>query len=324
MSQTQTPLGSGFGAASTALEVISGIDLAGKTALVTGGSNGMGLEITRALISAGANVVVPARNLEKARAALTAIEHVELVSLDLMDPASIKSLADSFLASHRSLDILINNAGTMLNPLTRDSRGYESQLSTNHLGHFELAVRLWPALAKAKGARVISVSSRGHQYGHFDFEDPNFLHQPYDASLAYGRSKTANALFAVALDQRGQEHGIRAFSLHPGGVITELAKFISAENLQAAGYVGSDGKAIIDPERNMKTAAQGAATAVWCATSPTLKGMGGLYCENCDIAPLYPDDSKELLGVRSWAIDPRVAAHLWTLSEELTGEGVGS
>jgi NAD(P)-dependent dehydrogenase (short-subunit alcohol dehydrogenase family) len=160
MSQTQTPLGSGFGAASTALEVISGINLTGKTALVTGGSNGMGLEITRALVSAGANVVVPARNLEKARDALQTIERVELVPLDLMDPASIKAVADAFLASQRPLDILINNAGTMLNPLTRDGRGYESQLSTNHLGHFELAVRLWPALVKARGARVISVSSR--------------------------------------------------------------------------------------------------------------------------------------------------------------------
>lgn len=323
MSQTQIPLGSGFGAASTALEVISGIDLSGKTAMVTGGSNGMGLEITRALVWAGADVVVPARNLEKARDALRTIERVELVPLDLMDPVSITAVADAFLASQRPLDILINNAGTMLNPLTRDSRGYESQLSTNHLGHFELAVRLWPALVKARGARVISVSSRGHQYGHFDFEDPNFLRQPYDASLAYGRSKTANALFAVALDQRGQGSHVRSFSLHPGGVITELAKFISTENLKAAGYVDGEGKPIIDPERNMKTAAQGAATAVWCATSPLLDGLGGLYCENCDIAQLYPDNSKELLGVRSWAMDAQAADRLWTLSEALTGVHLG-
>ena len=319
MSQSQNPLGSGFSAASTALEVISGIDLSGKTALVTGGSNGMGLEITRALVSAGASVVVPARNLDKAKAALKGIERVEVVTLDLMDPASIKAVADTFLASNRVLDILINNAGTMLNPLTRDSRGYESQLSTNHLGHFDLTVRLWPALVKAKSARVISVSSRGHQYGRFDFDDPNFERQPYDASLAYGRSKTANALFAVGLDRRGQAHGVRAFSLHPGGVITELAKFISPEDLKATGYVDADGNPIIDPERNMKTPAQGAATAVWCATSPMLDGLVGLYCENCDVAPALPDDSEELLGVRSWAFDPEAAERLWTLSEELTG-----
>ena len=319
MSRTQNPLGSGFSAASTALEVIAGIDLTGKVALVTGGSNGMGLEITRALVSAGASVVVPARNLDKAGTALKGIERVELVPLDLMDAASIKATADTLLAANRAVHFLINNAGTMLNPLTRDARGNESQLSTNHLGHFELTVRLWPALAKAQGARVFSVSSRGHQYGAFDFDDPNFLHQPYDARLAYGRSKTANALFAVGLDRRGRQHGVRSFSLHPGGVITELAKFISSDDLRAVGYIDAGGNPIIDPDRNMKTPAQGAATAIWCATSPMLDGMGGLYCENCDVAPEYPAESLELLGVRPWATDPQAAEKLWTLSEELTG-----
>lgn len=318
----QAPIGSGFGAASTALEIVRGIDLSGKIAIVTGGSAGMGLEITRALLAAGVEVVVPARDLDKARRNLDGLA-VEVLPMDLMDAASIDAFAATFLAAHPRLDILIENAGTMYNPLTRDARGNESQFSTNHLGHFQLAGRLWPALLAAGDARVVVVSSRGHQFGQVDFDDPNFEHRDYDRGQAYGQSKTANALFAVGLDARGKDHGIRAFSCHPGGVITELTRFMSAEQLSASGFIDAEGKPVIDPDRNMKTPEQGAATAVWCATSPQLVGMGGVYCENCDIARLLPADSPDPLGVRPWATDPALADRLWTLSEKLTGVRFG-
>ncbi|HEY4203280.1 MAG TPA: oxidoreductase [Devosiaceae bacterium] len=319
MSTLQTPIGSGFGAATTAQEVVQDRDLSGKVAVVTGGSAGMGLEITKALLAAGAKVVVPARDLDKARKGLEAAPGAQLEALDLMDAAAIDAFATRFLAANRALDILINNAGIMYSPLMRDARGNEAQFSSNHLGHFQLAAQLWPALRNAGGARVVSVSSRGHQFAGVDFEDPNFERRAYDRGVAYGQSKTANALFAVGLDARGRSHGVRAFSVHPGGVITELAKYLSADELIASGFVDADMRPVIDPERNMKTTAQGAATSVWCATSPQLDGMGGVYCENCDIAPALPADSTAHLGVRPWAMDGALADRLWTLSERLTG-----
>jgi NAD(P)-dependent dehydrogenase (short-subunit alcohol dehydrogenase family) len=317
---SQAPIGSGFGAATTACEVIRDCDLSGKVAMVTGGYAGIGLETTRALISAGATVVVPARDREKALNALQSTPGAELDTLDLMEPVSIDGFVRRFLASGRPLHILVNNAGIMANPLTRDARGYESQFATNHLGHFQLTAGLWSALRRAEGARVVSVSSRGHQFAGVDFDDPNFRERAYDPRIAYGQSKSANALFAVTLDAVGEQHGVRAFSLHPGGVVTEVARYMSAEALRATGFVDDHGRPIIDPDRNMKTAEQGAATSVWCATTRQLDGRGGVYCENCDVAVAVPADSTELLGVRPWAIDPRLADNLWTLSERLTGK----
>ena len=241
-------------------------------------------------------------------------------SLDLRDPSSIDDFADRFLASGEALHILVNNAGIMANPLTRDARGYESQFSTNHLGHFQLAARLWPALQKAEGARVVAVSSRGHTFGGVDFDDPNFERREYNPYVAYGQSKTANALFAISLDALGERYGVRAFSVHPGGIVTtNLIRHLPADQIKASGYVDDEGRPIIDPERNMKTVEQGAATSVWCATSPSLDGLGGAYCENCNIAAAVPEDSKELLGVRPWATNPEFAERLWQLSEKLTG-----
>jgi NAD(P)-dependent dehydrogenase (short-subunit alcohol dehydrogenase family) len=320
MPTSQMPIGSGFAAATTAREIIRDCDLSGKVAIVTGGYSGMGLETTKALIRAGATVVVPARDRKKALNALKSTPGAELDALDLMEPKSIDDFVERFLASGRPLHILINNAGIMANPLTRDARGYESQFATNHLGHFQLTAGLWPALRRADGARVVSVSSRGHQFAGVDFEDPNFLTRPYDPRIAYGQSKSANALFAVALDALGKQHGVRAFSLHPGGVITDLVRYMSADALRATGFVDDQGRPIIDPDRNMKTPEQGAATSVWCATSRQLDELGGVYCENCDIAVAVPADSTEPLGVRPWAIDPGLADRLWTLSQRLTGK----
>lgn len=315
----QHPIGSGFSAETTAAQVICGVDLSGKNAIVTGGYSGIGLETTRTLLSVGAKVIVPARDLSKAKRALAPMLDVIADTLDLMDPISIDAFANRFVGTGQALHILVNNAGIMANPLTRDARGYESQFSTNHLGHFQLTARLWPALVRAKGARVVSLSSIGHRRAPVDFADPNFEHRQYDRWVAYGQSKTANALFAVSLDTIGEPHDIRAFSVHPGGVITDLVRYMSADELRAYGVLDEHGQPIIDPARNMKTSEQGAATSIWCATSPQLKGLGGVYCENCDIAVPVSGDSQELRGVRPWAIDRESAGKLWKLSEKMTG-----
>jgi NAD(P)-dependent dehydrogenase (short-subunit alcohol dehydrogenase family) len=325
----QRPISSGFNAASTADEVIKGIDLSGKTAIVTGGYSGLGLETARVLRAAGARVIVPARDLDKAAKALKDLDGVEIETMDLLDPASIDAFAEKFLVSGRPLHILVNSAGIMACPLARDVRGYESQFATNHLGHFQLVARLWSALCQANGARVISVSSWGHHYSPVVFEDPNFEQRNYDPWLAYGQSKTANILFALALDQRGKAEGVSAFSLHPGSIIgTGLGKYLSNEELKQAGVIDENGNPVLDPSRNLKTVAQGAATSVWCATSPLLDGMGGVYCENNNIASLGSankaddwelGDSTRHTGVMPYAIDPEAADRLWTLSGQLTG-----
>ena len=322
MPTKQAPIHSGFGATTTAREVIKDIDLTGKVAIVTGGYAGIGLETTRALAEAGATVVVPARTPEKARKALAVIVRVEQSKLDLIDPGSIDAFASEFLSSGRPLHILINNAGIMATPLMRDSRVYESQFSANHLGHFQLTVRLWPALRSARGARVVALSSRGHQRAGVDFDDPNFQHRPYDRWQAYGQSKTANVLFAVELDRRG-EASFRAFAVHPGAILTELGRNMTDEELRAYGLTRADkpgsvpvGKSVAEGG-DFKSVEQGGATSVWCATSPRLAGMGGVYCQDVDVAPILPSDSSSNVGVRDYAIDPVAAERLWKLSEEL-------
>ena len=315
MATPQKPIGSGFGARTRASEVLAGQKLDGRVAIVTGGYSGLGLETTRALAGAGATVVVPARTPDKAKAALAGIDRVEQADLDLADPASIDKFAAAFLASNRALHILINNAAIMASPLMRDARGYEAQFATNHLGHFQLAARLWPALAAAKGARVVSLSSIGHRRAPVNFDDPSFETTPYDKWEAYGRAKSANALFATGLDARGQTHGVHAFAVHPGGIMTDLQRFMPDEEKRAMGWIDEHGN-IND---RFKSTEQGAATSVWCATSPRLEGMGGIYCEDCDVAAISDPQSTDFTGVRPWAIDPAQADRLWVLSEKMTG-----
>ena len=305
----QHKIGSGFGFESTADDVLRGIDLSGKLAVVTGGYSGLGLETTRALVKAGAHVVVPARRPDAAAEALGGIAEVD--SLDLGDLSSVQRFADRFLASGRSIDLQINNAAIMASPETRVGPGWEAQFATNHLGHFALVNRLWPALVAGGGARVVSVSSTGHRRSDIRWDDLEFR-QGYDKWEAYGQAKTANVLFAVQLDALGKDSGVRAFSLHPGGILTPLQRHLEHSEMVGYGWIDEDG----NPTQHFKNTEQGAATQVWAATSPQLDGMGGVFCEDCEVAEVSTDDSP---GVRPYAIDPASAARLWTVSAELTG-----
>ncbi|WP_328535247.1 SDR family NAD(P)-dependent oxidoreductase [Streptomyces sp. NBC_00344] len=313
MTTRQQKINSGFGAGSTTSDVLRGIDLSGRLAIVTGGSSGLGLETTRALAGAGARVIVPARRRAAAHEAVDGIDGVEVEKLELTDLDSVRSFAERFLSSDRAIDIMINNAGIMASPQTLVGPGWEAQFATNHLGHYALVNRLWPAIERG-GARVVSVSSNGHQLSDIRWDDMHFAHG-YDKWQAYGQAKTANALFALHLDVLGRDAGVRAFSLHPGTISTQLARHMSQEELaELTATIGASAT-----NSGWKTPEQGAATQVWAATSPQLRGMGGVYCEDCDIAGPAAEDTVLGSGVRDWATDRERAARLWRLSAELTG-----
>lgn len=314
MTATQQPLGSGFGARSTASQVLDGIDLAGRTALVTGGYSGIGLETTRALSAAGASVVVPARRPDTAREALAGIDRVTVDELDLGDLGSVDAFAQRALGAHASIDIVIGSAGIMAVPergLLGD--GWEAQFATNHLGHFALVNRLWPAIESA-GGRVVAVSSTAHHRTGIRWDDVDFA-TGYDKWEAYGQSKTANALFAVHLDALARDRGVRAFAVHPGGILTQLQRHMTTQEQVDMGWIDADGN-LVNPV--FKSTEQGAATQTWAATSPQLDGLGGLYLEDCDVARPWVEGGPRA-GVRPWAVDPDEAARLWTLSAERTG-----
>ena len=312
----QQHIGSGFGARSTAAEVVSGIDLSGRLAIVTGGYSGIGIETVRALAGAGSQVIVPARRPEAAEEALAGLDGVEVGELDLGDLDSVHGFADRILDSGRSVDILINNAAIMATPETRVGPGWEAQFATNHLGHFALTNLLWPSLVASGGARVVALSSRGHRRSPIRFDDLMF-ETGYDKWQAYGQAKTANSLFAVQLDVLGQDAGVRAFAVHPGGILTPLQRHLAREEMVANGWIDADGNPLV----LFKTPEQGAATATWAATSPRLAGMGGVYCEDCDIAEVNAVGVGASLtnGVEPHAIDRESAARLWTVSAERTG-----
>jgi NAD(P)-dependent dehydrogenase (short-subunit alcohol dehydrogenase family) len=313
MTTAQQGIGSGFGHGSTAAEVLDGIDLSGKYCLVTGGYSGIGLEATRALAGAGAAVVVPARRPDAAGESVGDLDGVQVEALDLGDLASVAAFAERLLGAGRPIDIVINSAGIMACPETRVGDGWEAQFATNHLGHFALINRLWPLIA-AGGGRVVAVSSGGHRRTGIRWDDIQFEHG-YDKWLAYGQSKTANVLFAVQLDALGRDAGVRAFAIHPGGILTPLQRHLTAAEMRERGWIDEHGNPI---GAGFKTPEQGAATQVWAATSPRLAGLGGVYCEDCDIAAVN-DDPAGSGGVRSHAIDPAQAQHLWDLSARLTG-----
>lgn len=316
MATAQAPIGSPFGYRSTAMDVVAGIDLTGKIAFVTGGYSGLGTEVVRALASAGARVLIGARRPDKAAADLAGVSGAfEILELDLSDPASIDACAGEVARRTGQLHIIINNAAIMACPLARDARGYESQFATNHLGHFQLTARLWPLIKAAQGARLVSVSSIGHRLNGLSLDDPSFEHRDYDKWLAYGQAKSANALFALQLDKLGAPHGLRAFSVHPGGIVTPLQRHLTIDEQKAMGWFDAEGK--VHPM--FKTPAEGASTSVWCATSALLDGMGGVYCEDCNIGMLVSDPPPLASGVWPHICDTALAAALWDKSEAMTG-----
>ncbi|HEY1702577.1 MAG TPA: oxidoreductase [Trebonia sp.] len=308
---------SGFGRTSTATDVLKGIDLTGRTAIVTGGYSGLGLATTEALARAGATVVVAAKRPEAARRQLADTPGTEVAVLDLADLASVRAFAEEFTGFGRPLDILVNNAGVLATSERRVRPGWEIHFAVNYLGHYALTNLLWPALTVAPGgARVVTVSSRGHKGYPVNFDDIMSARH-WDMLSAYGQSKTANSLFAVHLDKLAAGHGVQSFAAAPGSTLTPLHREVPPDEQVERGWIDSDGI----PSPRFVTPEQGAATFVWAATSPRLAGHGGVYCEACDIAEPTDLDSPGAgtTGVDACAIDPEVAARLWNLTAELTG-----
>ena len=321
MTHRQHPLGTKFAAASTADDVLAGLDLSGRNAIVTGGHAGIGLEVTRALSRAGASVTVGARNSAIAAEALEGVSGTEVVQLDLIDPKSIDGFAARWLEGGRPLHMLVNNAGASGGP-ERDARGYETQFATNHLGHFQLTLALLPALRAAHGARVVNVSSGAQRFGRIRWDDPNFT-TGYDSRAAYAQSKTANVLFAVELDRRWAAEEVRGYAVHPGVVVgTKLNSSAGEAALKRMGLIDDAGRPIIDPVAGKKTPQQGASTVVLAAAHPLLQGIGGVYLQDSDVSPL-DDAPSDLTANRipaeaaSHSIDPVAAERLWALSERL-------
>lgn len=305
-----------FGATSTTDEVLSGVDLKGKRVLVTGVSAGLGIETARSLAARGAHVVGAARDLAKANAATDSVRAAalaagggfELLELDLGDLASVREATARVQGGGHRLDAVIGNAGVMACPEGRTASGLETQFGTNHLGHFVLVARLAGLIND--GGRIVLLSSSGHRFSDVDLEDPNFERTPYDPLQAYGRSKTANILCAVALDQRLKARGIRATAVHPGVIMTELGRHMTEDMI--AGIMAAS-------NLTFKTLEQGAATTVWAGFTAAADAVGGRYCEDCHVATVV-DDATAGAGVRSYAVDPARAEALWALSERLADE----
>jgi len=316
-----------FGATSTTDDVLSGKDLSEKRVFVTGVSAGLGVETARVLAAHGATVVGAARDLAKAKRATAEVRAqaairggLELVELDLASLQSVRACADALLADGRPFDVVIANAGVMRTPFGRTGDGFETQFGTNHLGHFVLVNRI--ASLIAPGGRLVNVSSSGHRYSDVDLDDPNFERTPYDPMIAYGRSKTANILFAVEFDRRHKTRGVRATAVHPGGIKTELDRHMAPgelENLVA--QINAQLAAAGQPPFQFKTIPQGAATSVWAAVVAPAEDVGGRYCENCQVSEITEGlISPVSPGVRPYALDPEHAKALWSRSEELVGE----
>ena len=319
-----------FGATSTTEDVLSGVNLQDKRILVTGVSAGLGVETARSLAAQGAHVVGAARDLTKAEAATTEVRKAaaagggsfELIELDLASLRSVRACADKLLAKKEPLDVVIANAGVMATPFGKTVDGFETQFGTNHLGHFVFVNRIAPLIRA--GGRLINLSSAGHRISNVDLQDPNFELAPYDPLVAYGRSKTANILFAVGFDQRHRKRGVRAAAVHPGVIQTELGRYMDPSLLQNLiqqidKQLTADGKGPFQ----WKTIPQGAATSVWAGVVAPADAIGGQYCENCHVGQIAPDHvamTGVSEGVREYALDPSAAQALWKKSEELVGE----
>jgi NAD(P)-dependent dehydrogenase (short-subunit alcohol dehydrogenase family) len=314
-----------FGTHSTTDEVLDGVDLASKRVLVTGVSAGIGVETARTLAAHGAMVVGAARDLDKARHATEFVPAdaargggLELVELDLASLRSVRACADALVAAGKPFDLIVANAGVMNTPLGKTADGFETQFGTNHLGHFVFVNRIAPLMKP--GARLVNLSSAGHRRSDVDLNDPNFQRTPYDPSIAYGRSKTANILFAVEFDRRHKDHGVRAAAVHPGGIQTELARHMAPGAVeQLIERINAESARARGPAFQWKSVQQGAATSVWAGIVSSAEEVGGRYCEDCHVADLV-DDAGLFGGVRPYALDPDNAKALWAKSEEMVGE----
>lgn len=310
-----------FDGTATTDQVIEGISLEGKTAVVTGASSGLGIETCRVLAGAGATVIMVARDepkLEEVKADLLAQQpnaELHVQRMDLADLDDVQSAATEILLYHSEIQLLINNAGVMACPLMRTAQDFEMQFGTNHLGHFLFTGLLAPALIEGAPGRVVNLSSAGHKFAPFNFTDPNYHDREYDKWQAYGESKTANILFTVGLDERTRERGLRAFAVHPGVIATNLSRHMQEADLEALMARAPSGQPL-----EFKSVEQGAATTVWAATSSDLSGRGGIYLEDCQIARTA--GGKGGAGVEHYAVDPKAAERLWQLSEELVGQSI--
>jgi NAD(P)-dependent dehydrogenase (short-subunit alcohol dehydrogenase family) len=314
-----------FGAESTTDEVLEGVSLSGKRVLVTGVSAGLGVETARVLAAHGAEVVGAARDLTKAKTATASVRadaanggSLELIELDLASLASVRACAAALVANGKPFDLVICNAGVMATPFGKTADGFETQFGTNHLGHFVLVNRI--ASLMKPGSRLVNLSSAGHRYSDVDLDDPTFERTPYDPWAAYGRSKTANILFAVEFDRRHKANGIRATAVHPGGIQTELSRHIGEEGInQLVERINATTRAAGEPDFKFKTIPQGAATSVWAGVVAAADEVGGRYCEDCHVAAIEPDATKRA-GVKPYALNPETAKALWAKSEEMVNE----
>ena len=317
ISNDQKNLNSGFGAKSEPSEILDGINLSGKTAIVTGGYSGIGIETTRALSEAGANVIIPARRTEEAMVALDGIipkDHI--FEMDLSDLDSIKRFTD-LVKSNLSLSILINNAGIMACAESKTSNGWDLQFAVNHIGHFVLTHELIDSMDQSSGARIINLSSTAHKFSGICWDDIHFSNS-YDKWVSYGQSKTATSLFSIELDRRFKDKNIRSFAVHPGGIFTPLQRHLQQEEMVAMGWLNADGSLSDLAKAGFKSSTQGASTSLWAATSSQLDNKGGLYCENCDVANLAGGSPEErYFGVRDWAVDSDEAKKLWHSTEKM-------
>jgi NAD(P)-dependent dehydrogenase (short-subunit alcohol dehydrogenase family) len=320
----QTIAAKTFGATSTTDDVLEGVNWRGKRVLVTGVSAGLGVETARALVSHGAEVVGAARDRSKAKAATAGVRAgpngggLELVELDLASLDSVRVCANALVDAGKPFDLVIANAGVMACPYGKTADGFETQFGTNHLGHFVLVNRI--ASLMKPGSRLVNLSSAGHRYSDVDLDDPNFERTPYDPWTSYGRSKTANILFAVEFDRRHKADGVRATAVHPGGIQTELSRHIGDEGMkQLIERVNAATRAAGEPDFKFKTIPQGAATSVWAGAVATADEVGGRYCEDCHVAAIEPDAAKRA-GVKPYALNPETAKKLWAKSEEMVGE----
>lgn len=317
----QKPVDSPFGRHSEPHEVLAGIDLAGKNAIVTGGYSGIGLETVRALAAAGVSVTVPARDTAKANAALAGMPgDIRVALMDLADVASVRRFALGYASDNTRLDLLINNAGVMACPEARVGPGWELQFGTNHMGHFALVDVLLPLLQRSGNIRVVALSSTGHKLSDIRWDDPNWTDGSYEKWKAYGQSKTANALFALGLNARLADSGGRAFAVHPGGIVTPLQRHLPLEEMVALGWLNEQGE-ISDGARAMfKSPSQGCTTSLWAATSPLLEGKGGVYCEDCNIAAVSDGELVRYRNVEPHAVNQDSAERLWAMSEQFLAD----